>query len=150
MGIDIGKSVKVATIPIAILVGIGIFSNVLGMIPFLSFLLCIIGLPLAIVGWVVTAWAGYKAVKEAGMDLVGGAVTGALTGAIAGLINAIIGFALSMLGVGVGVATGGTDGVGAVVGAGFGIIGIIVAPIVGAIFGAILGVIGAFVAGMKK
>jgi hypothetical protein len=150
MGIDIQKSLKVATIPIVILVGIGIFSNVIGAIPFLNFLLCIIGLPLTLISLVVNAWAGYKAVKEAGMDLVGGAVTGAVAGAVAGLINAIVGFVISLLGIGAGMVGGGGDAVGAAFGVGFGIIGIVLAPIIGAIVGAVLGAIGAFVAGMKK
>lgn len=146
MAIDFGKSLKVATIPIAILVAIGIVSHVIGLIPFLSFLLCIIGIPLAIVGWVVTAWSGYKAVKEAQMDLVGGAVTGALTGAVAGFINALIGFVLSLAGIGVGVASGGEVGLGEGIGIVAGIISLVIAPIIGAIIGAILGAIGAFVA----
>jgi len=142
--VDLKKSLDVAKIPIAILVAIGIFSNVVGLI--VPFLLCVVGLPLAIVGWAVNAWAGYKAVKEAKMDLVGGTVVGAVTGAVAGFINALIGFVFSMAGIG-------TYGGGAeefAIGAGLGMIGIIVAPIIGAIIGAILGAIGAFIAGMKK
>lgn len=150
MAIDIGKSLKVGTIPIVILVVIGVVSNVIGAIPVLNFLLCLIGIPLTIVSWGVLAWSGYKSVKEAGMDVVGGAVTGALVGAISGLVNAIVGFLLSLLGIGAGLAMGGEDGVGAAVGVGFGIVGIVVAPIVGAVIGAIFGAIGAFVAGMKK
>lgn len=150
MAIDIGKSIKVATIPIVILVVIGVVSNVIGAIPVLNFLLCLIGIPLTLISWAVLAWSGYKAVKEAQMDLVGGAVTGALAGAIAGLVNAIVGFLFSLLGLGAGLALGGEDGVGAAVGVGFGIVAVIIAPIVGAITGAIFGVIGAFVAGMKK
>ena len=150
LNFDLGKSLKVGTIPIIVMVVIGIFGAVVGRIPVLSLLLCIVGIPLTLVSWAVNAWAGYKAVKEAGMDLVGGAITGAIVGAIAGLINAIIGFVLSILGIGVGMATGGTSGLGAAVGVGFGIFAIVLAPILGAIIGAILGAIGAFVAGMKK
>jgi hypothetical protein len=146
MGIDLRKSLNVAMIPIAILVGIGIVTEVIRLVPFLNLLLCLVGIPLAIVGWVVTAWSGYKAVKEAQMDLVGGAVTGALTGAIAGFVNALISFVLSLAGIGMDVASNGAD-LGTAVGVGFGIVAIIIAPIVGAIFGAILGAIGAFIAG---
>jgi hypothetical protein len=149
LGIDIGKSLKVATIPIVILIAIGVFSSIVGAIPVLNILLCIVGIPLTIVSWVVTAWAGYKAVKEAQMDLVGGAVTGGLAALIAGIVNGIVSFVLSLLGMGVGVATGGDVG-GAAVGAGFGLVFIVVGIVIGTIIGLVLGAIGAFVAGMKK
>ncbi|HSB47709.1 MAG TPA: hypothetical protein VLD37_06885 [Candidatus Bilamarchaeum sp.] len=150
MSLDFGKCFKVAMIPIAILVAIGIFQNVVGLIPFVNLILCFIGPLLALVSLAVLAWSGYKAVKEAGMDLVGGAVTGAVAGAVSSLVNAIIGFVLGLVGVGAGLATGGNDTVGAAIGVGFGIVGIIIAPIIGAMVGAVLGAIGAFVAGMKK
>jgi len=149
LAFDIGKSLKVATIPIVILIAIGIFSSVIGAIPVLNMLLCLVGIPLAIVGWVVTAWAGYKAVKEAQMDLVGGAITGGLTALVAGIVNGVVSFVLSMLGVGVGVASGGDVG-GAAIGAGFSAVFIVVGIVVGTIVGLVLGAIGAFVAGMKK
>ena len=149
MAFDIGKSLKVAMIPIVILVVIGIFSAVIGAIPVLNMLMCIVGIPLTLVALAVTAWAGYKAVKEAQMDLVGGAITGGLTSLISGIINGIVSFILSMLGVGVGVATGGDVG-SAAVGAGFGAVVIVGSIVVGTIIGLVLGAIGAFVAGMKK
>ncbi|MBI5227538.1 hypothetical protein HY988_03030 [Candidatus Micrarchaeota archaeon] len=147
---DFQKSLKVAMLPAGIMIAIGVVSTLLG--TFVPFLVCIVGLPVMLAQIVVNAWAGYKAVKEGGMDLMGGALTGAITGAIAGLVNAIVGFVLSLAGIGVGLATGGGQGaaIGGAVAAGIGIIGIIIAPIFGAIIGAILGAIGAFVAGMKK
>ncbi len=150
MAIDLKKSLNVATIPIAILVVIGIVTHVIALIPFLNFLLCLIGIPLAIISWAVNAWAGYKAVKEAQMDLTGGAVVGALTGGIAGLINSIISLVLIVAGVGVGAAAGGGVGLGEAVGFIAGVIAIPIALIIGAIIGAILGAIGAYIAGMKK
>ncbi|MFN7991710.1 MAG: hypothetical protein U0R44_06155 [Candidatus Micrarchaeia archaeon] len=147
MGIDIGKSFKVAMIPIAILVAIGIFSAIVGAIPVLNLLMCLVGIPLTLVSLVVTAWSGYKAVKEAQMDLVGGAVTGGLTALVAGVINGVVSFVLSLLGMGVGVATGGDVG-GAALGAGVGVVFIVVGVVVGTIVGLVLGAIGAFVAGM--
>jgi hypothetical protein len=149
LAFDIGKSLKVAMIPIVILIAIGIFSSIIGAIPVLNMLLCLVGIPLAIVGWVVTAWSGYKAVKEAQMDLVGGAITGGLTALIAGVVNGVVSFVLNMLGMGVGVATGGDVG-GAAIGAGFSAVFIVVGVVVGTIIGLVLGAIGAFVAGMKK
>lgn len=149
MAFDIGKSLKVAMIPIVILIAIGVFSAVIGAIPVLNMLICIVGIPLLIVGWVVTAWAGYKAVKEAQMDLVGGAITGGLTALIAGVVNGVVSFVLNMLGMGVGVAGGGDIG-GAALGAGVGVVVIVVGVVVGTVIGLVLGAIGAFVAGMKK
>jgi hypothetical protein len=149
LAFDIGKSLKVAMIPIVILIAIGVFSAVIGAIPVLNMLLCLVGIPLAIVGWVVTGWAGYKAVKEAQMDLVGGAITGGLTALIAGVVNGVISFVLNMLGVGAGVAMGNDVG-GAALGAGIGVVVIVVGVVVGTIIGLVLGAIGAFVAGMKK
>ena len=149
MAFDIGKSLKVAMIPIVILIAIGIFSTIIGMIPVLNMLLCIVGLPLAIIGWVVIAWSGYKAVKEAQMDLVGGAITGGLAALISGVVNGLISFVLNILGVGVGVATGGDVG-GAAFSAGIGAVALVIGIVVGTIIGLILGAIGAFVAGMKK
>ncbi len=140
---DHNKVIKVSTVPIGILVAIGIFSNVAGLV--LPALLCVVGLPLTIAGWAVTAWAGYKAVKEEKMELVGGVIVGAFTGAVAALINAIIGFILGMIGI--GAYGGGAEEMA--FGAIGGIIGIVFAPIVGAILGAILGAIGAFVGQMK-
>ncbi|MEW6748218.1 MAG: hypothetical protein AB1295_00730 [Candidatus Micrarchaeota archaeon] len=149
MAFDIGKAFKVGTIPIVVLILLGIFSTVVGAIPVLSMLLCVIGLPLAIIGWVVNAWAGYKAVKEAGMDLVGGALTGGLVAFVAGVVSGVVGFVVQLLGIGVGVA-GGNDIGGAAIGAGFGVIGIVFGVITGTVIGLVLGAIGAFVAGMKK
>lgn len=143
------KALKVATIPIVILIVIGVLSTVVSRIPVLNILMCLVGIPLTIVSLVVTAWAGYKAVKEAQMDIVGGALTGALTGLVSGVVNGVVALVLEMLGMGVGVATGGDVG-SAAIGAGFSIIGIVIGVVVGVILGAILGLIGAFVAGMKK
>ncbi|MEW6721977.1 MAG: hypothetical protein AB1324_01815 [Candidatus Micrarchaeota archaeon] len=150
MGIDIGKSLKVATIPIVILIAIGVFSAIIGAIPFVNFLLCLLGLPMWIVSLAVLGWSGYKAVKEAQMDLVGGAVTGGLAGLISSVVNGIVGLVMSMLGIGVGLATGGNDGMGAAVGVGFGVVAVVVGVVIGTITGLVLGAIGAFVAGMKK
>lgn len=149
MALDIGKSLKVAMIPIVILIAIGIFSTVVGAIPVLNMLMCVVGIPLTIVGWVVLAWSGFKAVKEAQMDLVGGAVTGALAGFVSGLVNGVVAFVFNMLGMGVGVATGGDVG-GAAIGAGFGAVVIVAGIVGGTVIGLVLGAIGAFVAGMKK
>lgn len=147
MALDIGKSLKVATIPIVVLIVLGIASNLVSLIPFLG---CIVGIPILVVSMAVLGWAGFKAAKEAGMDLVGGAVTGGLAGLISGIVNGIIGFVLSVLGIGVGMAMGGSDVGGAALGAGFVLIGVVVGVVFSLVLGLVMGAIGAFVAGMKK
>ncbi len=157
MAIDIQKSFKVAIIPIAALIGIGIVREIvfvaIGAIPFLGLILCAIGPLFGLLSLLVLAWAGYKSVKEAQMDIVGGAVTGAIAGVIGGIVDAVINFAFVALGLGAGLATGG-DMVGAGIGAAIGVIGLIIglvfAVFVGLVMGAIFGAAGAFVAGMKK
>jgi hypothetical protein len=152
LAIDIGKSLKVATIPIAILVALGILQNVIGLVPFLGGVaICLTGPLFLIATLVVLGWAGYKAVKEAQMDLVGGAVTGAIAGVISGAIGAVVGFVFALLGVGADVAGGG-GAEGAAYGAVGSVIGLVFALVFGIIFGAVIGAImgaaGAFVAGM--
>lgn len=151
--VDIGKSINAALLPAVILIALGIVSNVIGAIPILNFLLCIIGIPLFIVNLAILGWSGFRAVKKYGMDLVGGAITGALAGGVSGFVNGIIGLILTMLGIGAGAAMGGGDLGGLAMGAGFeliaGIISIVVGLIFGLILGAILGAAGAFVAQKK-
>lgn len=152
LAIDINKSLKVAMVPTLVLIAMGVFSSVVGLIPVLNFIVCVLGLPLIIVGWLVLAWAGFKAVKEAKMDLLGGAVTGALAGAISSFINALISFLLDMLGIGVAAAAGGGM-LGEVAGSisfGAGVAGLFIAPVVGAIIGLVCGAIGAFAAANLK
>ncbi len=150
MAFDIGKSFNVAMIPIVILVAIGIFSSVVGAIPILNILMCIVGLPLFVVGLIVNAWAGFKAVKEAQMDVMGGALTGGIAALVAGIINGIVSYVLNLLGIGVNVAAGNNDLGGAALGAGVGLVAMVGGIIVGTILGLILGAIGAFIAGMNK
>lgn len=137
--IDIQKSLKVAMVPIGALIILNILSHIPRYIPFTIIPWPLISaLSLLITGFMVVAlaWSGFKAVKEAQMSLVGGAVTGGLTGAISGLINAVVNFVLGTVGIGEGNFIG--------------IAGIILLSIIAAVIGLILGTIGAFVAGMKK
>jgi hypothetical protein len=149
LAFDIGKSFKVAMIPIVILIAIEVFSKVIGAIPVLNMLMCVAGIPLLLLGWAVLAWAGFKAVKEAQMDLVGGAITGGLAGLVSSVVGGLLSLVLGMLGMGADVATGGDMG-NAAIGMGLGVVGVIVGVALGTIFGLVLGAIGAFVAGMKK
>jgi hypothetical protein len=150
LGIDIGKSLKVAVIPIVILIAIGVFSAVVGSIPVINLLTCITGIPLLLVSWAVLAWSGYKSVKEAQMDIVGGLITGLLAGGISGLVSSIVYFVMGILGIGASVALGSGDGATAALGVGIGIFGIAWGIGMGILQGAVLGAIGAFVAGMHK
>lgn len=153
MALDFGKCFKAALIPTVVLVVLGIFQQVVGMIPILNFLVCLAGPLFFLIMLVVLAWAGFSAAK-AGMDLVGGAITGAIAGVISAIINGIVGLVLNMLGIGVGAALGNDDLGGAAIGAGIGIvgsiIGIVLGVFIGLAVGAVMGAIGAFVAGMKK
>lgn len=154
---DLKKAMDAAMIPAAILTVIGIGSAVIGAIPFLNVLLCLLGLPILIINIAVLGWSGFRAVKEFGMDLVGGAVVGAIAGLVSALIGGIVGLVLNLLGIGANMAASGMGGgdvggaaIGGAVGLVGGIVGLVVGVVFGTIFGAILGAAGAFVAGMKK
>jgi hypothetical protein len=150
LAFDIGKALKVATIPIVILVAIELFSKIIMAIPLLNMLMCVVGVPLFIASLVVLAWAGFKAVKEAQMDIIGGALAGGIAGFVSSLIGGIVGLVLSMLGIGAGVALGNNDVGGAAIDAGMNVVGVIIGIGIGTVMGLIFGAVGAFVAGMKK
>jgi hypothetical protein len=147
---DMQKVMKVVPMPIAALIGVSIAGLVLSYIPVLG---CIVGLPLMVAGWVVLGWAGFKASKEEGMDLVGGAVCGAVTGVVGGLIGGLINFAVIMLGFGAS-TLGSGDLAGAGVGAAIGgvalVFGLVFGVVLNTVLGAIFGAIGSYVATMKK
>ncbi len=154
---DMKKIMDAAMIPAVILSVIGVASAIIGAIPFLNVLLCLLGLPLLIVNIAVLGWAGFRGVKNYGLDLVGGALAGALAGLISAVIGGVVGLVLNLLGMGANVAASGMGGgdlggaaIGGAVGIVGGIIGLVVGVVFGTIFGAILGAIGAFVAGMNK
>lgn len=150
MALDIKKCFDASLMPAAVLIVVSLVATLLGQ--FVPALACILGFPILLIQIVVLAWAGYAAVKERRMDLVGGAVTGALAGAIATLVSGIINILLGLIGIGVAVSNVGAVGAGiggAVLGVAA-IIGLVIGMVIGAIMGAILGAIGAFIAGMKK
>lgn len=147
--LDIGKIFGAIMIPAVLLVLTGIFATVVGAIPVLNLLLCVVGLPLFVVNLAIMGWAGYKAAKEAGADVLGGAVGGGLAAFIAGTVSAVISVVLSVLGFGVTVATGGDTGSGAL-GAGMGIVGALIGVVISTGFGLVLGAVGALVAGSSK
>ncbi|MBU0527442.1 hypothetical protein KKE92_03100 [Candidatus Micrarchaeota archaeon] len=146
---DIKKVIKAAMIPAGILIAISVGSTVVGAIPVLNFLLCCLGIPIAIANIAVLAWSGYAAVKEHKLDLVGGVLTGGLAGFAGALVGGIVSFVFNMIGFGANVVAGG-DVTNAALGGVGGIIGIIIGIFIGTVAGLILGAIGAFVAGMKK
>lgn len=153
---DFKKIVDAALIPLAIITIIGVAGEIIGSFPFLGLLLCLLGLPILIVNLAVLGWSGFRAVKDFGMDLVGGTIVGTLTGLVSFLIIGLVGFILNMLGFGASMAAGGYGGsmaATAVVGA-FSVIGGIISIIgrvaFGTIAGAVFGAIGAFIAQNKK
>jgi hypothetical protein len=122
---------------------------VIGLIPFLgAVILCITGIPMLIVDFVILGWAGFKAVKEGGLDILGGAVAGLIAGLISSVVVGVISFVLGLLGIAVGTATGGDMGT-AVLGGGFAIVGLIIGICWGSGLGLVAGAIGALVAGKK-
>lgn len=144
MALDIQKCLNAALMPAAVVIVVGIVLALLGR--FVPAAACLVGLPGLLINLVVLAWAGFRVVKEMGMDLVGGAVTGAIAGLVAGLVGGIINIVL-MLALGV-------PGMGAAVGAAVlgvaAVVGLIAGMVIGLVEGAICGAVGAFVAGMKK
>ena len=167
MSLEFGKVVKAATLPIVVLLLLSLLQNVLraviGLIPIIGALGWLLYPVHVLLVCVVLVWAGHRAVKAAGMDLVGGAVTGAFSGLVIGLADGIIGFAinfiLNILGMGVGVVAsqdastalvsllGGAFGTAFM--AAIGVLCIFVLPVLGIVAGAICGAIGAVVAGAK-
>lgn len=144
--VDFGKVTKAAMLPTGILIILGIAASILYAIPFLGgALACLTGIPLFLVQIAILGWAGFKAVKEEGLDLVGGVVVGTAAGAVSALVVAIVGFVIRLLGIGVIAATGNTFA--AATGGIAIILGIIIAPILGAIMGAVCGLVGALIAG---
>ncbi|MCI0503689.1 hypothetical protein L0Y65_03170 [Candidatus Micrarchaeota archaeon] len=157
MAFDIGKALKTALIPAVLVIILGIISQgigfILGIVPFLSVIMCAIGPGIMLLQVICLAWAGFKAVKEAQMDLVGGALSGGIAGVISSVVLGVISAVLAVLGIGANVV--GSDSLGgAAIGAGIGIVAIVIGLVVGIIFwtvvGLVMGAIGSFVAGMKK
>ena len=158
MKLDFGKMLKVATIPIVILIVVSLIKTFIGFVatifPPVGFALCAL-IPLTtLISIVVLAWAGFKAVKEAQMDIIGGALTGGLTSFVAGVVGGMIGLVINMAGIGVGLA--GSNSIGsAAIGVGMnavgGVFNLIISVVTWTVFGLVLGAVGAFVAqNMKK
>lgn len=146
---DIGKIFGAIMIPTVLLIVTGVFATVVGAIPLLNILMCVLGLPLFAVNLAIMGWAGHKAAREAGAGVLGGAAGGGAAALIAGTVSAVISVVLSVLGFGVTVATGGDTGTGAL-GAGMGIVGALIGVVISTGFGLVLGAIGALIAGTSK
>lgn len=147
--LDLKKSFEAAILPTAALVGIGILSIILNMIP-LGDLICVLSTALFVASLAAYGWAGYRSVKEYKLDLVGGVLAGAIAGALGGIINGILAFILMMIGIGAAVAEAGEAGASMMAFSGaVGIFAIAVGVVIGVILGAVLGAIGAFVAQKK-
>jgi hypothetical protein len=156
MALDINKCVKAAKLPAApiILLSVIMVAILLAMaatvLPFIfgiiMLILCAIAIPL------VLAWAGFRAVKEYGMDIAGAALTGVMTGlgsALAFAIILILGSVIDLLQLSASLDSGKLTETIAVIGLAVAL-AIMVAIAVGVVMGAIMGAAGAFVAQMKK
>ena len=151
MALDINKCVKAATMPIAVtvllsLVNLLVFRLSLDLVVFVCIVFFLVMFQSVILGW-----AGFIAVKQYGMGLMGGAVTGVITTLVSLIICRVFGF---FLGFGPSLATVAAGGVEAGMSAGVAnalvIITVVVSIIFGIVFSAVMGAIGAFVAQMKK
>ncbi len=142
--IDVGKSLKAATVPLAIFVAIGVFASAIGY--FVS-TLWFIGLLVPPVNAVLVAWAGYKAVKEQGLGILGGAISGLIVGTVGAVVNGIAGTALAFISYSL-YEVGAAFTVAAILMGAF--VGIAFWVVIGIVGGPILGAVGAYVAGMKK
>ncbi len=145
---DFKKSLDAAMIPAAVLIAISVASSLIGAVPVLNVLLCILGLPLFVVNLAVLGWSGYRAVKEYSLDLVGGALTGGIAGFASALIGGIFSLILTFVGLSASAALTGDVG-DAALGGVFGVIGLAMGVVFGTILGLVLGAVGAFVAGQK-
>lgn len=134
---------KAATIPAVLLIALGIVGVGIGFIPFLG---CITGIPMLLAGWAILGWAGFKAVKEENLDIVGGALAGLIAGLASSLVVGVINFVLGMLGIAAVAAMGSSDITGAALGGGLAIVGLVIGIVVGAVIGLVFGAIGALVA----
>lgn len=142
--IDIGKSLKASSIPLLVFIVLGFVSSLITI--FVPTLYC--------VGWIVipvnavlVAWAGFRAAKEQGLDLVGGALAGMIVGTVGAIVTNVVGVVISIIASFLNGANGLLT-IGFIIGgallwtAGWIVIGLIGGPILGAI--------GAYIAGMKK
>lgn len=133
--------------PIIAAIGLGIVGVILGFIPFL---VCLVGIPIFLVNIGILGWAGFKAAKEDGMDVTGGAVTGLVTGIVSSLVVGIINLVLALLGVGAVGALSNSGAGNTVLNAGItgvaGIIGIVFGVGFWAVVGALAGAGGAYYA----
>lgn len=93
---DFNKILKVATMPVVVLVVLGIISLAITM--FIPSIGAIIALPAGLIGLLIYVWAGYTAAK-AKMGLVDAGIVGAavalFTSIIIGVINLIIGMVIA-------------------------------------------------------
>ncbi|MEK6982165.1 MAG: hypothetical protein AABX38_04505 [Candidatus Micrarchaeota archaeon] len=159
--VDIGKSINASLLPTTVYVILGIVVELLEKIPFLigAVLGCLLIVPKIIIGPLILAWAGYKAVKEKGSDLVGAALAGAFSGATGLTIVAIAAFIMQILGIiPAAIAAGAPETAGegmmtftsGIFGGVVGVFAIGFYLVTGILLGAIMGAIGGIIAGQKS
>jgi hypothetical protein len=138
--VDMQKAISAATLPIIILIIVGVVDQLVAFfMPLIGLLLAI---PVLLINLAIGLWVGYRAVKEFKLDIANAALTGGIAGGVSSLIGGIVGLVLMMVAPSVGISGGLLIGVG--------VVALIIGIVVGLILGAILAAIGAFLAGMMK
>ncbi|MEM4358934.1 MAG: hypothetical protein QXT45_00180 [Candidatus Bilamarchaeaceae archaeon] len=145
---NIGKAFDAAKLPVLAVIGLGVLSSLISVVPILNMLMCLLGLPLFIINVVLYAYIGYLIAKS-GLEIVDSAVIGGLTALVSGIIGMVIYLGATMLGIGASVATGG-DLTGGAISAGLGIVASIIGIVVGMVIGAAIAVVGHLIAGAMK
>ena len=154
MALNIGKCFNAALLPSIVLIIIAIIMQLIVDFAPSATTVWINGSPQLLVEMVILAWAGYRVVKEQGMDLFGGAVTGAIAGIISSFVSGIIHLLLVVLGISAGninptISGYGADMVSIIIMLAF-VLAVALITILGAVEGAVGGVIGAFIAIMNS
>ena len=136
--------------------GIAVFNSVLGLIPFINTIVCLLSPLTMILNIGVLIYIGYLLASKM-FKLEDIAITAGLVGFVGGLISAILGIILNLLGLATRVAgsglSGGNMGSAAMAGAtsaGMGTVCALGGTVIAFIIGAVLGIIGYFVYDFMK
>jgi hypothetical protein len=141
---DFGKLIGATVLPVVGIVVINLGLSLLGQIPLLNVISCILTPLNVLITLCLLAFAGRGYAKSANSGAMGGAAAGALAGLVSGIINAIVNLVLSMLGLGVVAALGGDPTANALGAVGSAIM-LLVLPAGGLFIGAIMGAIGGLI-----
>lgn len=152
MGVELGNIIRLSFIPLAIIIAIGIISEVI-ILPFYS----VKGgpecmrIPGVLIAFACLVWVGYKTMKEGGVRLMDGVAAGAFIGLLSSLAGAFL-HVIFMVAFGIGLAPISTilnDSEALFFSLGIIMVPFCFGPIVWVMIGAVMGAIGAFIAGRK-